>query len=295
MKKTHSKINRILKDILPGILYSNAYLLYQKVFNRNNAVDISRLKKNASFTKSGFFDFTLEDTTFKIFLNPNNGVVDYEIFANGVFEDGVLKLIKSELRKSDIFLDVGANIGQHSIYASFFCKHVYAFEPIQRIFDQCNKSIFENNIFNISTYNYALGEKSESIPIWSSESNMGASSLMFSNNRKIEQYVKVEKLDSIYEKIGIEKIDFIKIDVEGYEWNVLQGLRGVIKNNKPKILLEFAWAHQKNSRDIPQNIYDFLIENNYHIYNIGSDGYTKVKVNSIDEIIDLEHTNLFCI
>lgn len=293
MKNSYSKINRVLKSSLPNSVYSSFYLTYQKFFNKNN-IDITRLRKNASFTKFGLYDFTLEDTFFKIFLSPDNGVVDYDIFANGSFEGDILKLFKSELKKDDIFLDIGANIGQHSMYASFFCKHVYSFEPIKRIYDQFTDSVFENDILNISVYNYALGKEKESIPIWSSASNMGASSILYSKNKKLEQYVKVIKLDDVYSVIGIEKVDFMKIDVEGYEWNVLLGAEELIKKYKPKILVEFIKYENSQDGETLQNIYNFIKKYDYEIYDVGSEGGKFNKINSLEEALALDSTNLFC-
>ena len=293
MKNSYSKINRVLKNNLPNSIYSGLYLAYQGFFNKNN-IDIVRLKKNASFSKPGFYDFSLENIQFKIFLNPNNGVVDYDIFANGSFEGDILKLFKQELKKDDIFLDIGANIGQHSLYASFFCKHVYSFEPIKRIYDQFSSSILENDIFNISVYNYALGREKESIPIWSSASNMGASSILYSKNKKLEQYVKVVKLDDIYSKAGIERVDFMKIDVEGYEWNVLVGAEEIIKKYRPKILLEFIKYENSQDNMTLEHMYNFIKKYEYEVYDVGSEGGKFSKIHSLEEALALDSTNLFC-
>lgn len=292
MKRSLSKINRVLKNSLPNALYTELYLAYQKFFGVT--VSVERLKKNASFVKEGVYDFKLDDTTFKIFLNPNNGTVDYDIFANRSFEGDILKLLRSELCKDDVFLDIGANIGQHSLYASHFCKHVYSFEPITRIYNQFTRSIFVNDILNISPYNYALGKAKEIIPIWSTPLNMGASSLLYSKDKTLEQNIKVLRLDDVYESLGIERVDIMKIDVEGYEYNVLLGAEGLIAKFKPKILIEFI---EYNNEDTGkrQEIYELLKRNGYHdIYDVGSEGGRFVKVNSLEQALSLDSTNLYC-
>ena len=139
-----------------------------------------------------------------------------------------------------------------------------------------------------------MGSKKGIIPIWSSASNLGASSILYSENKKLEQYVKVVTLNDVYSVIGIEKVDFMKIDVEGYEWNVLCGAEEVIKKCKPKILVEFIQYQNKTGEGSTENIYNFLKKHGYDIYDVGSEGGKYLKINSFDEALSLSSTNLFC-
>jgi FkbM family methyltransferase len=292
-----NKLKKIARNYLPESLYFFIYRVQYKILNKK---DLNKKEeKFARFTKKGLYDFALEDINFKIFLNPDNGGVDYEIFAEKNFEPGILKLIRKSLeeKKDCVFIDVGANIGQHSMYASHFAKKVYSFEPIKKIYNQFFESVFENDFLNISIWNYALGNKKEILPIYSNEINVGASSLLVSDGgRKLLQNIKVEKLDDIYEKMGIEKTDFMKIDVEGFEWNVLQGAENFIKKFKPKILLEFTPSfYNKIDKSISRNIYDFLVNLKYEIYDVDNHGEKYVKINSFEEIKNLDQTNIFCI
>ncbi len=301
MQKIKTQLRNIARENLPSPAYAFLYKSFKNISNLKDVygggleMDRNRLEKDISFTSAGFYDFVLDDTRFKIFLDPKNGGVDYEIYANKNFEPGILNIFKKELKSTDIFLDVGANIGQHSLYASRFCERVISFEPIKRLYDQFNKSVVENNILNIQAFNYALGNKKEELPIYSSDVNMGASSIMVSENRKVEQVIKVLRLDDEYEKMNISKIDFVKIDVEGYELNVLLGMRDIIQEHKPKILVEYTpFFYNKIDKSIGKNLYDFLVDNKYEIWDVGNLGEKYVKVESFDDIKDMDQTNLFC-
>lgn len=293
MSQIKNNIKKFIRNKLPKDLYVKIYVTYQKFFGDKDRISDS--VKFSTFTKAGLYDFVLGDTKFKIYLDPDNGGVDYEIYAHKHFESGILNLFKAELKSGDVFLDIGANIGQHAMYASCFSKKVYAFEPIKRLYDQFNNSVFVNNILNIQIFNYALGDKKEDLNIYSNEINMGASSILVSENRKVEQVIKVLRLDDEYENMNIEKVDFVKIDVEGYELNVLLGMRNIIQKYKPKILVEFTpFFYNKIDASISKKLYDFLIENKYEIWDVDNDGGKNVKVLDFNQIKDLDQTNLFC-
>ncbi len=301
MQKLKTKLRNIAREKLPSTTYAFLYKSFKNISNLKSKygggveIDKDRLEKDISFVSAGFYDFALEDTKFKIFLDPENGGVDYEIYANQNFEPGILNLFRAELKASDVFLDVGANIGQHSMYASYFAKRVISFEPIKRLYDQFNKSVVENNILNIETFNYALGNKKEELPIYSNDINMGASSIMVSENRKVEQIIKILRLDDGRESMGIRKVDFVKIDVEGYELNVLLGMRDIIREHKPKILVEYTpFFYNKIDKSIGKNLYDFLVDNKYEIWDVGNLGEKYIKVENFEQIKYLDQTNLFC-
>ncbi len=292
-----SQIKKALRSVLPSELFARLYRVYAKASGMQ--IDASKIKKYSNFTKKDFYDFDLSGTHFKIMLDPDNGGVDAEIYADGCYEADMLRLIKSNLTDDDVFLDIGANIGQHSLYASRHCSHVYSFEPIRRLCEQLDSSIFINDFLNINTYNYALGNDNVSLPIYGSVSNMGASSLVTSENRVKIQNIKVLRLDDVYQSIGLTRCDMVKIDVEGYELDVLLGAAKLIAKYKPKILIEYSPIFYKkvdknNDTSTGQKIYQFLISNNYKIIDV-VDGRGVVEVTSFEQLRDVEQTNLFCI
>jgi FkbM family methyltransferase len=289
-----NKVKFFLRDNFPKELYTSIFVVYQKIFGSKEFLDIN--KKYYSFTKRGVNNFDLEDIHFEIVLDPKNGCVDYDIYARGSFEAGILKLIRKELKNTDTFLDIGANIGQHSLYASHFCDNVISFEPIKKIFFQFVESISINDIYNIRVYNFGLGNQNGKFLIHSSDANIGASSLVTkSSNRNISQEVKIKKLDNIVSDLQIHKVDFMKIDVEGYEWEVLQGAEKLISIHKPKILIEFTPViYKEKDNSIGEKIYDFLKSKNYIIIDVDNDGSKYKEVKNFEDIKDVFQTNLFC-
>lgn len=282
---------RFLRLYLPS-LYSLSYKMYKQIKGHPYTPDV--IETYSKFTKADFYDFELDNIKFKIFLDPENNGVDRDIFTYKHYEPHILRAIRKNLDKDSIFLDIGGNIGQHSLFSSYFAKKVYSFEPITRIYNQMLSSINMNNIFNVVPYNIGIGDENTSLDIFGSDINMGGSSLITSENRYKVQTVKIFKLDDVFDKIGIEKVDLIKIDVEGFELQVLMGAKETIDMYKPKILIEYSpYFYNKYDVEISSKIFSFLKDRDYVLINLDKEG--NPTINSLDEIINIDQTNILAL
>jgi len=285
-------IKNISRSYLPEKIYKTLYVFGQRMTSNKSIDEIKRL---SVFTKSGFYQFSLDDITFPIMLDVDNHGVDHVIAAYRNFEPGILRLIRKNINNEDIFVDVGANIGQHSLYAAHFCKHVYAFEPIERLCFQFLKSVYKNELYNIHVFNYGLGNEDKEMNIFTAANNMGSSSVIEKKNRINNGSIKIKRLDDIRKKCGIEKVDFMKVDVEGYEWEVLQGVKQTLLKWKPKIILEYSPdLYNKINDSTAESIFIFLKELNYTIVDVDNDGSKYDVVNDFNQIKNVQQTNLYC-
>ncbi len=154
------------------------------------------------------------------------------------YERKLLDLLINKYEVSGTVLDIGANIGNHSLYFanSNNVTKVYAFEPVKDTFKTLERNITLNNMQKkISAYNIALGAQNTRANICHfNEMNIGASRVKEDYSGEIE----VCSLDSL-NKVGfIDSIALIKIDVEGFEFDVLKGGEQLIKAHKPIIFVE---------------------------------------------------------
>ncbi len=169
-------------------------------------------------------------------------------FNNGMFENTLINWCRDELCKdsSKNFVDIGAFVGQWSWTIAPNVSHVYSFEPNNHIFNfLCANIALKNLSDKISPINFGLSnEIVENATYYERESRNWCSSA--SGFLKLDE--KDDKLSKILnfklkrlDDFNIENIGFIKIDVEGYEKNVLQGALQTLKNNDyPTICLE-SW------------------------------------------------------
>ncbi len=142
-------------------------------------------------------------------------------------------------------VDVGANIGDFSLMcACLGAGRVYAFEPVEKNYRELVDNIAENGWKNvIIPVNAGLGDKKERIRV-EEETLMGTAS-------PDAPLVEVVRLDDYLQENGIGRIDFLKMDVEGYEENVLLGARGAIARDKP--VLSFSAYHKPTDmKRLPQ-------------------------------------------
>lgn len=175
--------------------------------------------------------------------------------------------IKNFLKEDSVVLDVGANIGVFSVYCANVCKNgkVYSFEPVSFVFEILSKNT--KNYKNCFCFKLGVGSKNEEKIIKIRSWNPGYSTIDTENiERKaesfdIEEKIKIVKLDDWIKESDISKIDFIKIDVEGYELEVLKGAIETIKKFKP--VLGISIHHPK----LKDEVFNFFDKNNLN-YNL---------------------------
>ena len=143
------------------------------------------------------------------------------------------------LEEGDIVIDAGANLGIFSIFAAKkigLNGKVFAFEPVKEIRNLLIESIKFNNIQNIKVEPYALGKTDKNLIFFLDPKRPEANSGFFNRGGRKETVEQIT-LDKFVEKNNIERVDFIKVDIEGMERNFLKGAKNTIKKFKPKIAI----------------------------------------------------------
>jgi len=131
-------------------------------------------------------------------------------------------------------VDIGANIGNHSLFFAEHFRMVHSFEPNPRTFGALtlNAALVDN----VVVHNVALGERTETATLTFDPLNIGEASLSAGAGGSKMVDVKVERLDDLADQF--DDIAFVKIDVEGFEPQVIAGTRGMIERFHPVIAFE---------------------------------------------------------
>jgi FkbM family methyltransferase len=140
-------------------------------------------------------------------------------------------MILGKLKPGDVFCDIGANVGIFSIYAAKKigkAGRVVAFEPAATNFKVLKKNVFINNLKNVMLFPYALGEASKMGILHLDEDRSSFVKDIVNDMKK--QRVKIFRGDEIIRTKGIPNPKVIKIDVEGYEYFVIKGLKKTLAN-----------------------------------------------------------------
>lgn len=156
--------------------------------------------------------------------------------ANKAYEYKAVNLFRNELDDKDIVIDIGANSGLYSLVAAKSGVKTLAFEPVPANFNSLLKNIELNKHANlIKAYNYGLGNIDEIVKFNFNHYNTGAASKYEIRMETIEKEVEIK----IFDKLQIEDLKdvnnvLIKIDVEGMEVSVIEGMQEFIKST-PKL------------------------------------------------------------
>ena len=173
------------------------------------------------------------------------GSVDKHIYYSGCHEPEVTQIFKSLLTPGGVVFDIGAHIGYYSLIAASrvgVAGQVHSFEPVPDIFGFLERNVRLNGFSNVHTNNVAAWVKRETIPFFFDSKFHGGVSSVARTPRCEEKPVAVEAmpLDEYMSEKGITHVDTIKLDVEGAELFVLQGMERALINGAPEIICEMG-------------------------------------------------------
>jgi FkbM family methyltransferase len=195
--------------------------------------------------------------------------IDFSIFLLGGFELATLRMYGSILRPGDIVLDIGANIGAHTLpFARLVGKdgRVYAFEPTQYAFEKLKRNVNANPSISSSielVHAMLVSDDRNSIvpAIYSSWPLRKEDGLHKQHRGKLMSTsdAAAMTLDEFVDRKGIDRIDFVKLDVDGNEAGVLAGAANTLRRFRPRVLMEWApYLFEGNSAIMGQMLSHFI-------------------------------------
>jgi FkbM family methyltransferase len=208
-----------------------------------------------------------KETKFGHFCLLEKDLISNWINSVGYWEQHLYYFYSQFIRPDDIVIDGGANIGFHSIQFAKLARRgkVYSFEPQLLIFNILSTNILINGASEIiEQYRLALGDKVEKLrmspienQIYSDDCvNYGGRSLINSEEGEEASLITIDSLD-------LPKLDFIKLDIQGFEWEAIRGGEKTIKNNLPIFFLENYIDQEKD-----QKVLELLREWGYTTYRL---------------------------
>ena len=212
------------------------------------------------------------------FVLVNNDYVSNDILIDGFYEGKELKILCEWLKKKkklNLVIDVGAYLGNHAVFFSTYFKNVISFEP--NSFSYKLLDINTSKKKNIKIFNHGLSNKNSIKNFYSYENNYGGSSIR--KNKNIN-YTKIKAKFKKFDNLKFnKKADLIKIDVEGDELKVLEGMSKYLNKYKPIIVFECQKEEIFNGTS---KVIKYLKKKNYkNFYSI--ENYIKNDVSFIDK------------
>ena len=209
-----------------------------------------------------------------IYAGLLNEYISIDIMVDGVYDlksiNEIIELVESNylVKKIDTLIDIGANIGNHSLFLAKYFKQIEAFEPNPFTFEllKLNASKYQN----INIHNFGLSSKEGTFFLSEDSRNLGGSKIYSDRNHIPTQLetreVNLKKLDDL-EMLCSKNEVLINLDVEGHELKVLEGAIKTLKQFKPCMMIEIEQRHHKINIDY---IFNFITTLGYEIsfYNL---------------------------
>lgn len=236
----------------------------------------------------------------KMFLDDKDSL---NLLTNGIFEKFETELVKREVKRGDVVLDLGANIGYYTLMFAHLVGEegkVYAFEPDPTNFALLKKNVRANGYKNVELAQKAVSDKNGKLKLYLSEENRGDHRIYDSHDGR--KFVEVEsvKLDDYFQ--GYQgKIDFIKMDIQGSEGRAVLGMAQILSKQKSLKLISEFWpiGLQRFGTD-PLEYLQLLLNRGFTLSNInGVEG--KIEPVTPEELLEVytpekeNFTNLWCL
>jgi FkbM family methyltransferase len=195
-----------------------------------------------------------------------------DILMGGIYEPETHQFLTQAIPANAIVLDIGANIGSISIPLAMSRKDLkfICLEASPFVFKYLQQNIKLNNLESRFTcINKAVGATdNELLPFYSSPEHFGKGSLsaVFTSDPVMVTSISV---DTLLQQLKIDRVGFIKADIEGFEYFLFKGAKRLLQlHESPVILFEFVdWA-EKNAKLKPGHAQELLLEYGYHLFNL---------------------------
>ena len=185
-----------------------------------------------------------EQPTLNLLLDPTDfSQIPYGYLMSGnINEPDILHAFYRLIKKDDVFIDIGANVGFYSVLAAKAGALTYSFEPIPATYLRLCKNIELNKLTTVKTYRAGLGEKAGPDVFYYDQKCSASSSRAdldyCSDGMSVQIECPVVTLDEICVQEKIDRIDLIKCDVEGGELFVFRGGVQTLRKHRPYVFCE---------------------------------------------------------
>jgi FkbM family methyltransferase len=235
----------LILSVLGAVRYSRTDGYRARMMELIDPVLVARLQTVEDIQRRSA-DFEIDFFGFRYEGNTGN-LVDAHAYYFGAYEKPELYFLRDTLLalgSSSVVIDVGANTGLYSLFASRYANQVHAFEPYPPVLSRLRRVIETNEVPNITVHAVGLGASEANLRFYSPpEGNLGTGSFLqgfATGNRDAHEELPIVAGDAYLSRTGITRVDFIKMDIEGYEKPALTGLQQTLQRHRPIVLLEIS-------------------------------------------------------
>ena len=213
------------------------------------------------------------------------------------FEPQTVRLMSTLFASGSVVLDVGANIGCTVLLFAQRARRVIAFEPSPSTFGLLTRNVKRAALENVELHNHALGSREEPSQLTFAVNNRAGgfvSAGTATSSGHVTEPISIVRLDDVARSLALDRLDFVKIDVEGFEQSVLEGGRDTIGRFEPVVALELNhWCLNALHRVCVPDFLDDLCARFPLLFAVDGDRYLNVHAPDERYIVMYHHINHF--
>lgn len=221
----------------------------------------SRLFAECMVLGKGRFVGQVPDQRFEVdyygntFIGTPDNVIDLSVYIMGAWEREMVSVMEDILELTDpgggVVVDIGANVGTHSIYMSDHAATVHAVEPWPTVLDRMSAMLEKSSIDNVVIHPVGFAPEEGTMPFTippADNLGMGSFSNSMAEHRKLGKETLELPLvvaDEYLARKAVDHVDMVKIDIEGYEKGALLGMAKTLERDRPVIIIELNVENQE--------------------------------------------------
>jgi FkbM family methyltransferase len=211
-----------------------------------------------------------------LFLAQPAVPIDWYIMFFGTYEPEVRQIFRAVLSARGVALDIGANVGWHTLLMARLVGkdgRVLAAEANPTVRTRLQENLRLNRFANVELIPYAMMDSEGTAEFYDPAADNGdsGSGYIVTNSPQSRRGiipVETRQVDSVISAARIERLDLIKIDVEGFEWAVLQGGTQTIGKFRPHIIFEYNAEYSSRAKGDQQVLAEFFHKHRYRLFTI---------------------------
>jgi len=198
------------------------------------------------------------------------------LFIQRQYEPAETRFIERSLQPGDVFVDIGANIGFFTTLASRLvgpAGRVVAFEPDPDHCAMLRRNLRLNGAHNVVIQNCALGTESGAARLFRSATNFGDHRIAAAAEPRASVAVRICRFDDACRELSLDRVDFIKIDVQGYEPYVIAGMGDSLQRLSVGTILMELWPFGiRSAGGSPSSLLDTLVSYGFVLHELDACG-----------------------
>jgi FkbM family methyltransferase len=211
-----------------------------------------------------------------LFITRLTFTIGWHVAFFGSYEPELRSIVRAVLPTGGVALDVGANVGWHTLLMANLVGpqgRVLAVEANPSVRQELVRNIRLNRLAQVNVIPCAVAESERLLEFCAptADDPSSDSGHVLTGAKEGADMIRVEArtLDAIASELRIDRLDLLKIDVEGFEWPALQGAERTIAKYRPYILFEFDAAYCDRGGGKPSVICDFFRRHEYRVFSVG--------------------------